>query len=115
MLVVTITMTALPPKQQELLLTLHELIAVMRRDQGFVDARVCLRDADSPVLTLVEKWATPEAAQAYMQSEYFRVLRGALQLLTSSSEIMLQNEDTTRDTRWTAESEIKNGWVPIPG
>ncbi|GAK60621.1 antibiotic biosynthesis monooxygenase [Candidatus Vecturithrix granuli] len=93
MIAVTITMTVLPQKRQELLLTLHELIAVMRQDTGFLDARISMKNGNSSVVTLIAEWETPEAVQTYMQSEYFRILCGALQLLTSSSEVMLQQKD----------------------
>jgi quinol monooxygenase YgiN len=89
MVAVTISMTALPSKRQELLLTLNELITVMRRYTGFLDARIRMKGGDSLVMTLIEEWETPEALHAYMQSEYFRVLHGALQLLTTSAEVTI--------------------------
>jgi len=87
MITITITMKARPAKRQELLQTLHELTDEMRREHGFLDARIRMNGGNNNVLTFIEEWVTQEDVNAYMGSDYFHVLRGAMKLLTESSEI----------------------------
>ena len=42
-------------------------------------------------LTFIEEWETQDDVNAYMQSNYFCVLKGALKLLTKSAIIETSN------------------------
>ena len=85
MIQMTITMVALPTKEQELLQTLQELTAGMRQEKGFLRGSVGMNGKN--VMKFIEAWETPEDLNAYLQSYYFSVLRGAMKVLTSSAEI----------------------------
>lgn len=87
MVIITAKMQVRPSKQKELLQTLDELRHVQLKEKGFIDARVRLNNGNEHALTLIEEWETRKDAEAYMQSEYFSVLRGAMKTLTSSSVI----------------------------
>jgi len=87
MIQMTITMVTLPTKEQELRQTLQELTEVMRQEKGFLRGSVGMNGKNANVVKFIEAWETPEDLNAYLQSYYFSVLRGALKLLTSSSEI----------------------------
>lgn len=91
MVTITVKMNVPPTKRKELLQTLDELKEVKRKEKGFIDARVCMKNDNENTVTLIEEWQTQEDVDAYMQSEYFYVLRGAMKLLTSSSEIEFSN------------------------
>jgi len=97
MIQMTITMAALPTKEQELLQTLQELTEVMRQEKGFLRGSVGMNGKNANVVKFIEAWETPEDLNAYMQSYYFSVLRGALKLLTSSSEIEFTPEGGQTD------------------
>ena len=84
---ITIDMQAIPARQRELVQTLHDLVPLMRREQGFLDACIRMDANDRNRLTLIEEWETQETLAAYMESDLFHILRGALKLLTSFSEI----------------------------
>jgi quinol monooxygenase YgiN len=84
MMVITVKMQVRPSKQKELLQTLDELKEVKGKMKRFLDARVCMDNKDENGLTLFEEWETREDADAYMQSEYFIILRGAMKILTSA-------------------------------
>jgi quinol monooxygenase YgiN len=88
----TIEIQVIPAKRQELLQTLYELAPLKREEQGFIDSRVQMDARDGNRLTLVEEWETPDAMYAYMQSELFQILRGALKLLTSFAEMTFSTE-----------------------
>ena len=88
MVVMTIHMHALPAKRGELVQTLQGLMNVFWKEQGFLRAQLWAEVDDKNVLTLCEEWNTQDDVDRYMgQSEYFRVLLGAQQLLTSSSKM----------------------------
>jgi quinol monooxygenase YgiN len=88
MIVVTIEMHAIPAKRKELLQAIQELDTVKRKEKGFIDSRICIDAGDKNVLQLTEEWESQEDVDAYLQSDLFHVLGGAMQLLTNSSEIM---------------------------
>jgi quinol monooxygenase YgiN len=83
----TIHMQVRPSKLKELLQTLDELRREKRQMKGFIDSLVFTPNDDNDVLTFVEEWNTQEDLDTYLQSYYFSVLKGAMKVLTSSSEI----------------------------
>jgi len=83
----TITMQAIPARRHELLQTLQDLVPLMHRERGFIDACIRMDSGDRNRLTFIEKWETQETLGTYMESDLFHILRGALKLLTSFSEI----------------------------
>ncbi len=93
MVVVNITINAIPARRKELLQTLHELIGVMGSEQGFLEARVDIDAGNQNVVTLVEGWETQGDVEAYMHSEYFDVLVGATEILSTSSKIACSQHD----------------------
>jgi quinol monooxygenase YgiN len=92
MIVVTIEMHVIPAKRKELLQTIQELDNVKRKEKGFIASRICTDAGDKNLLKLVEEWESQEDVDAYLQSDLFHVLGGAMQLLTSSSEMTAVNE-----------------------
>ncbi len=99
MIVVTVKMIALPAKRKELLLTIHELISLMRKEKGCLNAHVYTNAENKNVLTLVEEWKTRADVETYKQSDYFRVLLGAMKLLAESSEIKF-SKCVNHECRW---------------
>ena len=95
---ITIEMQAIPARRHELLQTLDDLGSLMRRERGFIDARINMDAGDRNRLTLFEEWETQEALAAYTESDLFHILRGALKLLTSSSEISFHPGEQHRRT-----------------
>ena len=87
MVVMTIQMQVRPSKRKELLQTLDDLRYVKRRETGFLDSLVCPNTGDENALTCIEQWETQEDLEAYLDSYYFSVLKGALKVLTTSATI----------------------------
>lgn len=92
MTTITIDMTVRPGKSRELLITLHELIEDMKTVPGFLDAHIHHESAHPNELTFVEHWETQEDVDAYMMCDYFTILRGAMKVLTVSSEMAFSSE-----------------------
>jgi quinol monooxygenase YgiN len=101
MSVLIVNMTARPEKQRELLQTLRELTEAMRQEPGFRDARISIAADNENLVTFTQTWTGQQEVDAYMQhSRYFQVLRGAIQILTSSSEINIRTRSAaTLDRR----------------
>ena len=86
---ITVEMEAIPARRHELLQTLHDLAPLIYREQGILDVRIHMDANDRNRMTLVEEWETQETLAAYMESDLFHILRGALKVLTSFFEITM--------------------------
>lgn len=91
MTTITITMVVQRGKSRELLITLHELVEDMKDARGFLDAHIHHESACSKKLAFVEQWETQEDVDAYMMSDYFAILRGAMKALTVSFEMAVSS------------------------
>jgi quinol monooxygenase YgiN len=87
MVEMTIRMQIRPSKHKELLQTLDDLRRVKRQEKGFLDSLIVTSNGDHDTLTFIEQWQTQTDLDAYLQSYYFSVLRGAIKLLTVTSEV----------------------------
>ena len=94
MITMMITMHARPEKRRELLQTLSGLLPLLEKELGYRDAHVYMERERAHHLKLVEVWDTQQDVEQYMQSDYFAVLRGAMQLLTTSSDITISSDIT---------------------
>ena len=92
MVEMTIHMQVRPSKRKELLQTLDDLRREKRRMKGFLDSLALTPNGNNDALTFIEKWKTQEDMDAYLQSYYFSVLRGALKVLTASANITFTTE-----------------------
>lgn len=91
MTTITIDMTVCPEKSRELLITLHELVEEMKKVHGFLDAHIHNENAHPEKVSFTEHWDTQEDVDAYMMSDYFTILRGAMKVLTISHEITVSS------------------------
>ena len=87
MTTMTIDMTVRPEKSRELLITLHELVEEMKKVHGFLDAHIRTESMHPNKVTFIEHWGTQGNIDAYMASDDFAILRGAMKVLTISHEI----------------------------
>jgi len=91
MITITTTMEIRPAKRREMMITLQELTDAMQNVPGFLNAHIGMNGKNDNELTFIEEWETQYDVNAYMQSNFFRVLKGALKVLTSSASIELSN------------------------
>ena len=88
MVEVMIRMHAFPVKRRELLLVLQGLMEMLQKEQGFLRARLWTEAENKNIFILNEEWKTRDDIDRYIrQSNYYRVLLGAQQLLAKSSQI----------------------------
>jgi quinol monooxygenase YgiN len=78
MILVIIRMRVLPEKQKELSQTIASLIGSIRTEKGCRRCDFCRSMENENELFLLEEWDTEGNVKGHLQSERFRVLRGAM-------------------------------------
>lgn len=83
----TIVVRVIPEKREEFMQTVRTLKQEMQRAAGI--KRVCLYQdlEDRDRFLLIVDWTTPEGMDSYLHSEDFRVLIGALRILSAQSDV----------------------------
>lgn len=76
----------------ELSQTVASLCASTRMDKGCKSCEFCQGIEDENRLVLLEEWDTQESLSRHLNSEHFKVLRGAMKLLKEPFEITLHTE-----------------------
>ena len=89
MIIVKITMQALPEKRNEVYLTLLSLIESIREEKGCTGYQVFQDLEDENIFCLVVKWNTREDLERHMKSDVFGVLLGAKILLNRQQDIQI--------------------------
>ncbi len=88
MILVIIRMKVLSKKRMELSQTIASLVGSIRTEKGCNRCDFCQSIEDENELCLLEEWDTQENLKSHLKSEYFRVLRGAMNLLKEPYEMM---------------------------
>lgn len=88
MILVIIRMNVLSEKRMELSQTIASLSGSIRKEKGCRRCDFCQSVEDETRLFLLEEWDTEENLMTHLNSEHFRVLRGAMNLLKEPYEMM---------------------------
>jgi len=81
-------MKVLPEKRLELSQTIASLTRSIRMEKGCNRCDFCQSIEDENRLFLLEEWDTEENLKSHLESEHFRVLRGAMNLLKEPYKMM---------------------------
>jgi len=81
MILVIIRMKVPDEKRMELSQTISSLIGSIRTEKGCRRCDFCRSMENENELSLIEEWDTEGNLKGHLQSERFRVLRGAMNLL----------------------------------
>jgi quinol monooxygenase YgiN len=81
MILVIIRMRVLDEKRMELSQTIASLIGSIRTEKGCRRCDFFRSMEDENELSLLEEWDTQESLRSHLESDRFRVLRGAMNLL----------------------------------
>ncbi|MEJ2201582.1 MAG: putative quinol monooxygenase [Desulfuromonadaceae bacterium] len=82
----SIKLTVPPEKRKELLQTLKALLAAIRCEQGCISCD-CYVDVEAEnVILFKEQWQTSEDLDSHRRSVHYRVLLGAMKLLSREPE-----------------------------
>jgi quinol monooxygenase YgiN len=91
MILVIIRMKVLSEKRIELSQTVASLSGSIRIEKGCRRCDFCQSIEDENRLFLLEEWDTQENLKSHLNSERFRVLRGAMNLLKEPYEMVFHN------------------------
>ena len=89
MIILRITMHALPKKQKEVTQTLLSMIEPMGKEKGCLSHDVFCDMVDKNIHSLIEEWETREDLDRYIASKNFSVLLGVEGLLNEPSKIQI--------------------------
>lgn len=88
MILVIIRMKVLPEKRTELSQTITSLCGFIRMEKGCQRCDFCQGVEEENRLFLLEEWDTQENIKDHLKSRRFKVLRGAMNLLSEPYEMM---------------------------
>ncbi|MEJ2690600.1 MAG: antibiotic biosynthesis monooxygenase [Deltaproteobacteria bacterium] len=91
MILVTMHMKVSPAKRQELSQTIASLLGSIRTEKGCVRCDFFKTTDDDNILCLLQEWETQKDLERHRQSDCFKVLRGAMNLLEEPCEIISCN------------------------
>jgi quinol monooxygenase YgiN len=95
MIFVTIKIDVRPVKQKELAQTLHALAGRVRKVAGCVSSRIYRDVENENTLCVLEQWASQADLDAHLRSDNFRVLRGAVKLLSGPADMQYHSVSYT--------------------
>ncbi|MCK9273865.1 MAG: antibiotic biosynthesis monooxygenase [Syntrophales bacterium] len=87
MITVTIKMKVISEKRKELSQTIASLIRHIRTEAGCLDCALYENVEDKNEFCLIEEWSGEISLHNHFESDRFRVLRGAMNLLREPYEI----------------------------
>ena len=89
MIIVRITMHALPEKQKEVMQTLLSMIESTGKERGCLSHHVFRNIEDENVFSLIDEWETREDLDQHIRSAKFGVLLGTKSLLCEPLKIQI--------------------------
>ena len=103
MILVIMRMKVIHRKRAELFDAIVSLTGFIRVKKGCRSCDFCQSLQNENELCLIEEWDTPEDFRAHLESEHFKVLRGAMNLLEEPCEgtsyTVLHSEGMTENGR----------------
>ncbi len=83
----TIIVKIIQGKSNEFLQTVRTLQMKLMQDEGLHKTTIYQDLTDTDIFNIVEEWKTQDALDNHMKSEEFRILTGALKILSVESEV----------------------------
>jgi len=96
---ITITLRLFQGKKKEFLQTVNTLHEDMKREKGFTKSTVFQEVNDPDVFHLTEEWNTQDDLEMFTRTETFRVLMGALKVLSKETEIRYHISAAEKDIK----------------
>jgi quinol monooxygenase YgiN len=94
MVIIFFRMTARPEKLKELSQSIQSIIEQVRKENGCLYLGFYQSYEDKNEFLLVEKWASQEDSEAHLQSDYFKILKGAWILMQRPPEIEIHSVES---------------------
>lgn len=101
MILLFIRMNVLPEKRKELSQAITSLVVSIRTEKGCYRCNFCHSMEYEDELYLCEEWETQEGLAGHLQSEQFKVLLGAINLLKKPHEVRIyQGLSGSQSDQW---------------
>jgi quinol monooxygenase YgiN len=101
-------MQVLAEKRKELSQTIISLIGSLRTEKGCLRCDFCRGMEDENELRILEEWDTRENLNSHLNSERFRVLRGAMNLLREPCEMLVHTVAAVKNrTKTRSQPEVQ--------
>jgi quinol monooxygenase YgiN len=97
MILVIMQMKVPSEKRKELSQAITSLLSPIRTAEGCLRCDFFHSMEDEQVLCLFEEWDSRNNLEKHMESEFFRVLRGAMHVLAEPCEMMSWRSSTRRE------------------
>lgn len=98
MVLVILRMRVIAEKRGELCQTIISLIGPLRTQEGCLRCDFCQGQEDVKELHLIEEWDTRGNLYRHLNSNLFRVLRGAMNLLQEPYELRIHDVPASKRT-----------------
>lgn len=109
MIIIRITMEALPEKQKEVVQTILSLMTSVEKEAGCLSYALFCEMKDKNLLCVLEEWESREKLDRYLKSDIFGVLLGTKSLLRQAHGIQIYTVRKTEGMEAViAAREIKN-------
>jgi quinol monooxygenase YgiN len=109
MIIIRITMEALPEKQKEVVQTILSLMASVEKEAGCLSYALFCEMKEKNLLCVVEEWESREKVDNHLKSDFFGVLLGTKSLLSQAHNIQIHTVRKTEGMEAViAAREIKN-------
>jgi quinol monooxygenase YgiN len=92
MIILTVRMKVFSEKRKELSQTITSLVSLIRKEKGCKRCGFYRSVEDENELSLTEEWESMEDLNRHLQSEIFRVLLGAMNLLKHPQELKIYRD-----------------------
>ena len=84
---VTVTVKVIKGKGEEFLQTIRSLQERLKQEEGFSKCTIYQDVTDERAFNLNEEWTTQDYLDNHLKSDLFRVLIGAVKVLSAESEV----------------------------
>jgi quinol monooxygenase YgiN len=85
---VTVTLRVIKGKGDEFLQVIRSFQEKVKKEEGFRKCTIYRDVTDESMFNLIEEWETQDHLDRHLRSDLFRVLIGALKVLSTESEVM---------------------------
>lgn len=97
MIILTIRVKIRPNKRREFLQTVLDLAKEPQKEQGCLSYHSSQDIEDENMFYLVTRWQTKNELETYFRTRNFNVLRGAMHILSETSEMTINNVSYTAE------------------
>ena len=98
---VTVRVNVIKGKRDEFLQTIRSLREELKQAEGFHKCRIYQDMTDESTFNVIEEWDTQVYLERHLHSDLFRVLLGALKVLSVDSEVTYHLVSTQGETKET--------------